>query len=55
MKILWCARLARPDLSKAIADLTRRLTVWSKADDMRLHLSVVFVWTQGPLFAREDF
>lgn len=37
MKTLWCARLARPDLMKGISDLTRRLTVWSKADDKRLH------------------
>lgn len=27
MKILWGARLSRPDLMKGIADLTRRLTV----------------------------
>ena len=37
MKVLWCARLARPDLNKAISDLTRRLTCWSVADDKRLH------------------
>ena len=37
MKVLWCARLARPDLNKAISDLTRRLTFWSVADDNRLH------------------
>ena len=29
--------MARPDLNKAIADLTRRLTCWSVADDKRLH------------------
>ena len=43
MKILCCARLSRPDLSKAIADLTRRLAVWSKADDMRLHRSMSYL------------
>ena len=32
MKVLRCARLARPDLMKAIADLTRRLTVWARAE-----------------------
>ena len=37
MKVLWAARLARPDLMKAIADLTRRLTAWTKAVDRRLH------------------
>ena len=44
MKISWCARLARPDLSKAIADLTRRLTVWSRADDMRLHRLMSYLY-----------
>ena len=44
MKILWCARLCRPDLSKAIADLTRRLTVWSKADDIRLHRLMCYLF-----------
>ena len=44
MKILWCARLSRPDLSKAIADLTRRLTVWSKADDMGLHRLMSYLY-----------
>lgn len=44
MKILRCARLARPDLSKATADLTRRLTVWSKADDIRLHRLLLYLY-----------
>ena len=37
MKILWAARLCRPDLLKSIADLTKRLTTWSIADDNSLH------------------
>jgi hypothetical protein len=37
MKILWSARLARPDLMKGISDLTRRITTWSKADDRKLY------------------
>lgn len=37
MKVLWCARLARPDLNKGISDLARRLACWSVADDKRLH------------------
>ena len=37
MKILWSARLARPDLMKGISDLTRKITTWSRADDRRLH------------------
>ena len=36
MKILWSARLARPDLMKGIPDLTRKITTWSRADDRRL-------------------
>ncbi|CAE7259976.1 unnamed protein product [Symbiodinium sp. CCMP2592] len=37
MKILWCARLARPDLMKPISDLTRKVTCWSLADDKKLY------------------
>ena len=44
MKVFWCARLARPDLSKAIADLTSHSTVWSKADDMRLHRLMSYLY-----------
>ena len=36
MKILWSARLSRPDLMKGISDLTRKITTWSKADDRKL-------------------
>lgn len=36
MKILWCSRLCRPDIAKAIGDLSRRITTWCKADDKRL-------------------
>jgi len=38
MKILWSARLARPDLLKGISDLTRKITTWSRADDKRFHV-----------------
>ena len=44
MKILWCARLAHPDLMKGIADLTRRLTVWARADDKRLHRLMSYLY-----------
>ena len=37
MKILWSARLCRPDLMKSISDLTRRITKWSKGDDRKLY------------------
>eukprot|EP00435_Cladocopium_sp_Y103_P014697 s1958_g3.t1 len=44
MKVLWCARLSRPDLMKGIADLTRRLTVWARADDKRLHRLMSYLY-----------
>ena len=46
MKILWGARLSRPDLMKGIADLTRRLTVETRTDGKRLHRlpDVIPVW-----------
>ena len=37
MKCLWVARLARPDCSKAITDLTTKMTKWSKNDDKKLY------------------
>lgn len=33
MKALWLARLARPDLSKPLNDLTTHIHTWSRADD----------------------
>ena len=36
MKILWSARLSRPDLMKGISHLTRKITTWSRADDRKL-------------------
>ena len=36
MKILWSARLSRPDLTKAMGDLTRKITTWSRAEDRKL-------------------
>ena len=36
MKILWSARLSRPDLMKAMGDLTRKITTWSRAEDRKL-------------------
>lgn len=43
MKILWAARLCRPDYMKCIGDLTKRLTTWSLADDKRLHRLMCYV------------
>ena len=45
MKLLWLARLARPDLMKGICDLTRRVTCWSRADDKRLYRLVCYLWS----------
>ena len=45
MKILWCARLARPDLIKPINDLTRKVTCWSVADDKRLFRLTCYLYT----------
>ena len=36
MKALWLARLARPDVSKAINDLTTKVQSWSRNYDRRL-------------------
>ena len=44
VKVLWCARLTRPDLMNAIADLTRRLTVWARPDDKRLHRLMCYLF-----------
>ena len=43
MKILWAARLCRPDFMKVIGDLTKKLTTWSVADDKRLHRLMGYV------------
>ena len=37
MKNLWLARLARPDIMKAVCDLASSVTRWSRNDDRRLH------------------
>ena len=45
MKLLWLARLARPDLMKGICDWTRRVICWSRADDKRLYRLVCCLWS----------
>ena len=40
LKILWFARLCRPDIQKAIADLTRRVTCWNTA-----YRLMCYLWT----------
>ncbi len=44
MKLVWLARLSRPDLMKGISDLTRRVTCWCRADDKRLYRLVCYLW-----------
>ena len=36
MKLLWLARLARPDLLKPIGDLVTHVQKWSRHDDKKL-------------------
>ena len=43
MKALWLARLARPDLQKAICDLASRVSCWSRNDDKRLYRLVCYI------------
>ena len=46
MTILWAARLARPDLSRACNKLTTKVQSWSSNDDRRLRRLVEYM--QGP-------
>ena len=43
MKILYCARLARFDLLKAISNLATKVTRWSKNCDRMLHQLVCYI------------
>ena len=43
MKNLWVARLARPDIQKAIGHLASRIQCWSRNDDKRLHRMVCYL------------
>ena len=47
MKVLWLARLSRPDLLRPISELSRRITCWSANDDRRLHRLMSYVWTSA--------
>ena len=42
MKNLWLARLARPDIQKAICKLTHDLQEWTRNDDWRLYRLMYF-------------
>ena len=43
MKILWLARLARPDLLKPVCDLASKITKWTRGDDKRVYRLVCYL------------
>ena len=43
MKIMYAARMARPDLLRTIGYLARYLTKWTEDMDKRLHKLMVYV------------
>ena len=43
MQVLFAARMARPDLLKAINDLARRITLWTKLCDRLLHRLMCYI------------
>ena len=44
MKDLRAARLARPDLTKAITCLSSKVSKWSRNHDRMLHLLMCYMW-----------
>jgi hypothetical protein len=43
MKLMYCARMARPDLLRTISFLARYLAKWTEDTDKRLHKLMVYV------------
>ena len=43
MKLMYCARMARPDLLRTISYLARYLTTWTEDTEKRLHKLMVYV------------
>ena len=43
MKALWLARLARPDILKAIGDLASHVQKWSRNDDKKLYRLICYI------------
>ena len=43
MKAYWLARLNRPDLLRALNELSRRITRWSRNDDRKLHRVMAYL------------
>lgn len=50
MKFLWVARLARPDLFKAVCDMTAHVSCWSSNDDKRLFRLACYLDSSVDLF-----
>jgi hypothetical protein len=45
MKDLWAARLARPDLTKAITALASKVSKWTRNHDRMLYRLMSYMWT----------
>ena len=45
MKVLYGARMARPDLLRAVQGLARRVTKWTTNDDAALHRLICYIHT----------
>jgi hypothetical protein len=45
MKDLWAARLARPDLTKAITSLASKVSKWTRNHDRMLYRLMSYMWT----------
>ena len=43
MKVLWVARLARPDLMKATTDLASAVSKWSANDDKKAYRLICYM------------
>ena len=43
MKAYWLARLNRPDVLRALNELSRRITRWSRNDDRKLHRVMAYL------------
>ena len=43
MKAYWLARLNRPDVPRALNELSRKITTWSRNDDRKLHRVMAYL------------
>eukprot|EP00971_Amphidinium_carterae_P218353 4333994-Amphidinium_carterae.1 len=49
MKVLYCARICRPDLSWTIGTLSRRISKWTRHDDLQLAHLFSYIKTTSSL------